>query len=151
MLADLTHVTYCGLYCRLCAQMARMPQQSRALRNTMRKEGWEMWGEAVHAGFDEFWRILGTLATTDETCPGCRGGCGFPGCEIRTCAQEREIDLCPMCEDFPCEHIEGLARRYPTLIPDGMRMREIGLEAWIDEQEDRRATGFAYADIRHPD
>jgi hypothetical protein len=27
-------------------------------------------------------------------------------------------------------------------------MREIGLERWIEEQEERATTGFAYADIR---
>lgn len=148
---DLTYVTHCGLYCRLCGHMARMPKQARALRDSMRKEGWEDWGEHAQEGFGEFWRVLGKLAETDETCPGCRGGCGFPGCEIRVCAREREVEVCPMCEDFPCEHIHGLARSYPTLISDGMRMREIGLETWIEEQEERRDTGFAYADIRHPD
>ena len=148
---DLTYVTYCGLYCRLCGHMARMPKQARALQASMCKEGWEHYGASVHEGFEEFWRVLGTLAETDETCPGCRGGCGFPGCEIRVCAREREVEVCPLCEDFPCEHIEGLAQAYPTLIADGERMREIGLEQWLAEQEERRATGFAYADIRHPD
>ena len=116
---DLTYVTHCGLYCRLCGHMARMPKQARALRDSRRKEGWEDWGEHAQEGFGEFWRVLGKLAETDETCPGCRGGCGFPGCEIRVCAREREVEVCPMCEDFPCEHIHGLARSYPTLISDG--------------------------------
>ena len=146
---DLTYVTYCGLYCKLCAHMARIPPQARELRDTMRGEGWEHFGEAVHSGFGEFWRILERLGETDETCPGCRGGCGFPGCEIRACAREREVEVCPFCDDYPCEHIEELGRSYPTLIADGMRMREIGLDAWIEEQEQRRATGFAYVDIRH--
>ncbi len=35
------------------------------------------------------------------------------------------------------------------LIADGLRQREIGLEAWIEEQDERCKTGFAYADIRH--
>jgi hypothetical protein len=34
------------------------------------------------------------------------------------------------------------------LLADGKRMKAIGLEKWIKEQEKRRATGFAYADIR---
>ncbi len=149
-MADLKYVTYCGLYCSLCAHMARMPVQARELRATMRKEGWEHYGEAVHPGFGEFWHILERLAETDATCPGCRGGCGSPGCEIRTCAREREVEICPLCADYPCEHIERLGRSYPTLIADGVRLRETGLDAWIAEQEERRATGFAYADIRCP-
>jgi hypothetical protein len=34
------------------------------------------------------------------------------------------------------------------LIEDGRRMMEIGLDKWIEEQEKRKATGFAYCDIR---
>lgn len=37
---------------------------------------------------------------------------------------------------------------YPTLIANGRRMKEIGPDAWIREQEERAKTGFAYADIR---
>ncbi len=42
----------------------------------------------------------------------------------------------------------GIAKGYPTLIADGERMKEIGIEAWIDEQEERAKTGVAYVDIR---
>jgi len=35
----LEQVTYCGLYCGLCAQRNRIPQRARALRETMHKEG----------------------------------------------------------------------------------------------------------------
>ena len=146
-MADLTYVTYC----RLCGHMSRMPKQARALRDSLRREGREHYGESVHEGFGEFWEVLGKLAATEKTCPGRRGGCGIPGCQIRVCAREREVEVCPMCDDFPCEHIEKLGRAYPTLIADGMRMREVGLSAWLAEQERRRETGFAYADIRWPD
>jgi hypothetical protein len=42
----------------------------------------------------------------------------------------------------------GIAKGYPTLIADGNRIREIGIETWIQEQEERAKTGFAYGDIR---
>lgn len=114
----------------------------------MRKEGWEHFGEALHPGFGEFWRILQELGADDETCPGCRGGCRFPGCEMRACAREREVEVCPLCADWPCARVEQFGRRYPTLIADGARLRGVGIVAWMAEQEERRATGFAYADIR---
>ena len=41
-----------------------------------------------------------------------------------------------------------MAKGYPTLIPDGTRLREIGIDAWIEEQKARAETGFAYSDIR---
>ena len=147
----LKHVTYCGLYCKLCANIARIPRQAQALRDTLHKEGWQHYGESVVAGFNQFLDVLEHFSSYDETCPGCRGGCGFPGCEIRACAQERDLEVCSACEDFPCDRIRELGRAYPNLIADGMRQSQIGLDAWIEEQEERCATGFAYADIRCPD
>ena len=35
-MTELKYVTYCGLYCRLCANLARIPQPSAALRETLR-------------------------------------------------------------------------------------------------------------------
>jgi len=150
-MADLKYVTYCGLYCKLCTTIARAPRQARDLRDTMRRDGWEHYGEMVHPGFGDFWRILNELGADDETCLGCRGGCGRPDCEIRVCARERQVEICPLCDDCPCERVEALGRSYPTLIADGARLRAVGIDAWIAEQEERRATGFAYADIRCPD
>jgi hypothetical protein len=35
-----------------------------------------------------------------------------------------------------------------TLVADANRMKEIGIDAWIAEKEERRKTGFAYVDVR---
>ena len=148
-MSDLTHVTYCGLYCRLCSNLARIPQQSSALQETLRKEGWEYFGQYCVSNFKEFWTALGELSQTGTTCKSCRGGCGDPDCAIRECARERNMELCSSCIEYPCEHITNLARRYPNLIPDGRRQQEIGLDRWINEQEERCETGFCYADIRY--
>jgi hypothetical protein len=34
---------------------------------------------------------------------------------------------------------------YPTLIADGRRMKEIGLDVWLGEQGQQAETGFVYA------
>jgi len=44
--------------------------------------------------------------------------------------------------------IQAFSKTEPTLIFDGERMKEIGLEKWIDEQEVRRQNGFCYGDMR---
>jgi hypothetical protein len=41
-----------------------------------------------------------------------------------------------------------IAKGYPTLLSDGKRMKEIGIEAWVGEQNARAETGFVYSDIR---
>ena len=82
---------------------------------------------------------------------GRSGKCGPQFCGIRKCARAKGLDACPFCDEYPCHRIHGLAKGYVNLIADGKRMREIGLDRWIEEQEARKATGFAYVDIRcHP-
>jgi hypothetical protein len=149
-MADLTHVTYCGLYCGLCSMGGRIPGQAQALRDSLRKDGAEGWGPHV-PGFPEFWSYLLKLSESAETCSCREGACGPPFCTIRKCAPERGVGVCPFCQDYPCDRILGLAKGYVTLLADGARMKEIGLDRWIEEQEERKATGFAYVDIRcHP-
>lgn len=147
-MADLRFVTYCGLHCKLCAARSRIPRQANELRESMLKEGWDSWGKNI-PGFNEFWSFFTDLC--NKACPGCRQGGGPPFCGIRKCARRRKVDVCVFCDEYPCERINGLAKGYPTLIADGKRMQEIGIEAWIQEQEERAKTGFAYVDIRcHP-
>ncbi len=147
---DMKHVTYCGLYCKLCANIARIPRQAAALRDTLAKGGWTLFGESVFPGFGEFWKVLERFGNLARTCPGCRGDCGYPACEIRKCARQRGVEVCPSCDRYPCEHIEQLAQKYPTLIPDGRRQQQVGLPQWIREQEARVASGACYADFCYP-
>ena len=144
---DIQLVTYCGLYCGLCGERARIPYRAHALREAMTKEGYEFWGGEI-PGFREFWSFLANLCEPDRACPGCRRGGGPPFCAIRKCARERVVDVCGFCDEYPCERVLAIAQGYPTLLADGQRMREIGLERWIEEQEERAGTGFAYVDIR---
>ncbi len=146
-MTDLTLVTYCGLYCALCSQRARIPPAAVALRDAMRRDGWDHWGREM-PGFEPFWSFLEDLTVAGGRC-NCRvAGCGPGFCGIRKCALARDVEVCALCPDYPCHRIEALGKGYPMLIADGRRMREIGLEAWIAEQEARAATGSCYADIR---
>ena len=77
-----------------------------------------------------------------------QAGAGFPGCSVRACAQQREVTACPLCPDFPCDRL-AMLNHYPLLVADGKRMRQLGLEKWVAEQEAREAAGFAYADVRY--
>jgi hypothetical protein len=149
-MSNLENVTYCGLYCRLCSNKSRLPQLASSLKDLMADDGWEYYGEFLMQDFKPFWSVLGKLSDFESTCPDCREGCGDPDCDIRKCAQAREEELCPLCGDFPCEHIRNLASRYPNLIGDGERMIRVGVETWIKEQEERRRKGFCYCDIRSP-
>jgi hypothetical protein len=144
-------VTFCGLYCGLCASRRRIPQQAATLRQTLCQEGYDQGSfnipdlEAVLAAF---WQGLNCLA--DQPCPGCRAGGGNPGCAIRTCARERGVVACPLCSEYPCAQLDIL-KNYPLLAADGKRMQLIGVERWAAEQEARAGRGLAYADVRMPE
>lgn len=142
------YVTYCGLYCGLCSVRSSIPRQARALRDGMARDGFDQWGQDM-PNFKEFWAFLNQWCDLKNCCPGCRQDGGNPFCEIRTCARQRQIELCPMCEDYPCSHITTLSKTYPTLITDGERLKEWGLERWLREQDKRAESGFVYADIRY--
>lgn len=143
----MTQVTYCGFYCGLCAQCNRIPKRAEELRETMRKEGWDQWGNAFPE-FKEFWSFLNGLVESKSRC-SCRGGtCGPPFCGIRKYAQQKGIEMCPFCDEYPCNRILGVAKGYVIMLADSARMKAIGIDAWIAEQEERHKTGFAYVDIR---
>ena len=149
-MADLTKVAYCGLYCGLCAQRNRIPQRARDLQESMQKEAFDQWGTEI-PGFKEFWSFLNGLAESESRCSCRRGECGPPFCGIRKCAQHKGVDVCPFCSEYPCDRILRLAKGYVSMLADAKRMKLIGIDAWIAEQEERRKTGFAYTDIRcHP-
>jgi len=113
----------------------------------MTKEGYDDWGSCIE-DFDPFWRFLDNICTPDKACPGCRDGGGYPDCEIRKCAKEKNQDICIHCNEYPCKLITEFSKVYPTLISDGIRHKQIGTDAWIKEQEERLESGFIYADIR---
>jgi hypothetical protein len=145
---QLEFVAYCGLYCGLCAERTRIPERAAALQQAMAEEGWPFWGPTF-PDFVEFWRFLEQLGTNGG-CPGCRAGGGNPQCPIRICARERGVELCSQCPDLPCEHVEALAARYPTLLADNRRLQALGLARWLEEQAERARRGVVYADIRYP-
>jgi len=133
-------VSYCGIYCGLCSARTQIPERARALIDALEN------GE--HPTPDDVRRWLEDLGKVpaDKYCRS--GKCGHPACSIRKCAIDRKLEVCPECDEYPCERIHILAASEPTLLHDGARIKEHGLDAWIDEQEERKRCGFCYSDIR---
>ena len=148
MADDLKRVTYCGLYCGLCLNGGRIPRRATELRDLLQKVHIEQWGPDL-PGYDGFRSFLDELAGFEPRASCRERSCGIEDCSIRTCTEERSVAACPLCIDYPCERIGTIAKRYPSLLCDGERMREVGIDAWAEEQEARKARGFAYIDIRY--
>ena len=146
----LTYVTYCGLYCELCAHRNRIPQKASQLQKSLHEEGMDNWYQYISEmknTFPTFWQFLQKLIDLDCTC---RTGGGPPDCKIRQCAKQKGIEICTQCKEYPCKLIQNLAEHYPTIIQDGKRLQKISLEKWVKEQEERAKRGVVYADIRYP-
>ena len=77
-------------------------------------------------------------------CDGCRGPLEHhwsPDCKMMKCAGERGHVYCFECDDFPCEKLEEFSRdcvaHHARTVDNLKRMREIGLDDWIKEEESR--------------
>ncbi len=132
-------VAYCGLYCGLCDWHVRLPQRATALKESLER--------AQVPPPRPVQQYLQSLSHPGED-KRCRGGKCGPKCAIKKCAVQKGVTVCAECAEFPCKLVKTLAKSEPTLVHDGERIRKIGLDAWIEEQEQRKARGFCYADVR---
>ena len=76
-----------------------------------------------------------------KPCPGCLAGDeGKPNhcraCAIRDCRDEKGVDYCFSCPEFPCKRVKALDKTYRTrygvsLVDNGARVREAGMAAFL--------------------
>ncbi|MCR4429248.1 MAG: DUF3795 domain-containing protein [Caldiserica bacterium] len=144
-------VACCTLYCGLCASRRRIPHEAKKLREMLKKEGYDQGYFDVpelHPIFENFWEGLNLLA--DVPCRGCQDGGGYPSCPVRKCVKEKQLFSCAECSQFPCQMLKDFLKNYPLFNGDSKRLKEIGYEKWVKEQEKRATAGFSYADVRPP-
>ncbi|MFP3985087.1 MAG: DUF3795 domain-containing protein [Candidatus Bathyarchaeia archaeon] len=83
-----------------------------------------------------------TIKPEQVNCEGCKGSLKVhwsPECDLLLCARKRAVQYCFQCEDFVCEKLgefssDGVPHHRKT-VENLKRMKEMGLEAWIKEQE----------------
>jgi len=138
------YVCYCGLYCENCAVKVKVEPASKILYDEMKKAGFEDIINMIPDG-DRFWSFLRGMAV-DGVCVSCKSGSGNPGCKVRLCAKEKGIEMCALCESYPCKLFERYFEGYPILKHDNAVLREQGMEAWSILQNERHARGFTYAE-----
>ncbi len=96
-------------------------------------------GDPIFKKYPDFKEMLDYLAS--ENCQGCRHEqCKlFKTCGVRACHQEKNLDYCHECTDFPCEKTgfdEHLYNRWTKL---NERIREKGIkEYYIETMNDPR-------------
>jgi hypothetical protein len=60
----------------------------------------------------------------------CKGGDGRPECEIRNCCQERELDICFDCGEFPCDK----GKENTRMIERANEHKKLGQDEWLRQQ-----------------
>jgi hypothetical protein len=96
-------------------------------------------------GGDGFWPFLKGMAN-DGMCISCQERGGDPGCVVRICAKEKGIEMCALCDSYPCEKFTKFFEVNPVIKHDNALLREEGMDAWSKLQDERRARGFTYQD-----
>ena len=137
-------ICYCGLYCENCAVKVKVEPASKVLYEEMKKAGFE---DIIHMipGGDKFWSFLKGMVV-DGVCISCKAGSGNPGCKVRICAKDKGLEMCALCESYPCALFIRYFEGYPILKHDNSILREEGMDAWSKLQEERQARGFTYAE-----
>ena len=91
------------------------------------------------------------------TCPGCVDGnlclfLKFQGkrCETLDCVNEKKVEFCYECDDFPCRLLMPLANgaeKYPHNLKlfNLCTIKKIGMDAWIEQVKDIRQTYFHHS------
>jgi len=145
---DQRYACYCGLYCENCSVKARVEPAARVLRDEMIKAGFEEVISLIPGG-EGFWSFLKGMADVG-LCVSCRDGSGGnPNCAVRICAKGRNIEMCALCENYPCDRFAAFLRvsdGYPVLEQDNALLRGEGWAAWAELQAGRRDAGFTYAE-----
>ena len=141
---DKKYVCYCGLYCGNCAVKVKVEPASKTLYEEMKKAGFE---EVIHMipDGDKFWSFLKSMVV-NGVCVSCKEGSGNPGCKVRICTKEKGVEICALCESYPCELFIKYYEGYPILKGDNLVLRENGWDAWSKLQDERQARGFTYAE-----
>ena len=119
-------VGFCGLYCDSCTMYRAFHDNNPKILKEAPKKFQHRFG-FENAG-------LKTVA-----CDGCRSPdpheyCA--SCEIRKCVQEKHLEWCFECNQYPCQRLYNFESFWRMPIVSNLnQIREIGIEAWLIKQK----------------
>ena len=149
-MVDKNLVGCCGIYCGACfGYRGTISQKATELREVLNSE---RFGRRIVTAlpwigdYSEFSKVLSHLESLK--CAGCGAGGGNPWCSIRRCCQKRGFTSCAECSEFPCKKLDWITKRYDQWnLRNLERIREVGIERWLREQEEKVKEGFTTGDV----
>jgi hypothetical protein len=110
-------IAYCGLYCKDCHGFnGKIPDLARDLRKELRDAKYDKFAGFISTysfgkdfkEYDTCYKVLGAMVKF-RCKKGCKNGGGSPFCNIRKCAQKKDLDGCWECTDFEtCKKLDFL-------------------------------------------
>ena len=121
----------CGVYCGACSAYVAFHRGNSGrleeiARSIAERQGWK-------------------VEPDDLACEGCLSAelvaTFCRNCSIRACAFQKGLTHCAQCTDFACQRItdfnnDGI-RHHSEVLANIRRQKEVGVNAWLDEQEKR--------------
>lgn len=131
----------CGVYCGQCPNgNGRVKVIAGELKRLVDTVGYD-WveSEVKSFKFKEFRRGLEWFAVAQ--CPTCLKGGGAP-CQNRKCAAEKRLESCLLCGDYlTCAHTAYQRDRYPFIVENYQRVKQIGFQMHLEEEAERARAG----------
>jgi len=134
----------CGLHCGKCFAFTQgdVGKYSKALQTELGE--FDVYAERFDQLLDKhvlekypaFKDMLNEF--TQAQCQGCRKEmCKlFKDCKVRGCAEEKKVDFCFECTDFPCSNTGFDKHLEQRSVNINLRIREIGVEKYYQEIKD---------------
>lgn len=131
----------CGLHCGKCfafadgdiVDLSNRLKESLGNFDVYAERFVTLLNEPVFSKYGDFKTLLNHLST--PKCKGCRKEkcILFQSCKVRECSEEKNVDFCFQCKDFPCENTGFDKHLHRRSVNINLRMKEIGVEAYYNE------------------
>jgi hypothetical protein len=136
-------IGFCGIYCGSCiVGNGVLRELTKRYHELTTAYGLKEWGPK-NFDYDQFAKGLSSISTM-PLCPGCLKGGGRDDCEIRACAQSKQVEDCGECsEPGDCAHSDLLERMRSgaeaagIFVKRGTGERRELLEEWVVELRQR--------------
>jgi len=128
----------CGLNCRKCFAFAGGEIKLLSRRIKALLGNFDNYAERfssflpVFKNYPSFKSLLHYLSEGD--CLGCRNGtCKYSDCGVFRCYQEKGVDFCFQCKEFPCEKTNFDPDLHRRWIEMNNEMKKMGIKAYFEK------------------
>jgi len=135
----------CGLSCETCFAHVDGDIRRYSLKLKEKLGNFDLYAKRfetlldnpIFAKYPDFKDMLNYFAS--ENCKGCRNEqCKlFKSCGVRGCQQEKQIDYCYQCDEFPCKKTNFDESLYKSWVLINEKIKKTGIEQYYEKIKTR--------------